>query len=385
MKDPLNKRLTRELRKEWKKYFVVFFLMTFMIGVASGLDVANGSMLTAIDEAYDKYTVEDGHFELKEKATTELLDSLNDGITVYELFSKTVSEDPRDGQKDESTIKIFRIRKDLNKVCVMEGVLPSGKNEIAVDRMHADNRNIKVGDTIGINGEDYKVTGLIALPDYGCLFDDNSDIMFNAISFDVGVVTDEDYENIDVGECFEYAFRYDKKPADEKEEKEVSDKLAEKIAILCITGAYTSDKKEAEALDEKISKDPSFMLELAPYQDNVNELLDFVPSYANQAIQFAADDFGSDMAMMGVLVYIFIGVLAFVFAITTRNTIESEAAVIGTLRSTGYTRGELIRHYMLIPVTITILSAIVGNVLGYTYFKDVVVDIYYNSYSLLKY
>ena len=78
---------------------------------------------------------------------------------------------------------------------------------------------------------------------------------------------------------------------------------------------------------------------------------------------------GSDRAMVAILLYMVIAILAFVFAITTANTIEKEANVIGTLRASGYTRGELVRHYMAMPCIITVISALNGNVLGYTVMK----------------
>ena len=63
--NPMRKRLFRELRKDWKKYFVLFLLMVFMIALASGIDVGNDSMMAAIDESYEKYSIENGHFELR--------------------------------------------------------------------------------------------------------------------------------------------------------------------------------------------------------------------------------------------------------------------------------------------------------------------------------
>lgn len=48
--------------------------------------------------------------------------------------------------------------------------------------------------------------------------------------------------------------------------------------------------------------------------------------------------------------YIVIVIMAFVFGITISNTIRKEAGVIGTLRASGYTRRELILHYMTLPV-----------------------------------
>ncbi|MFR2594791.1 MAG: FtsX-like permease family protein [Butyribacter sp.] len=94
---------------------------------------------------------------------------------------------------------------------------------------------------------------------------------------------------------------------------------------------------------------------------------------------------GGDKAMFILFDYIVIAILAFVFAITTSNTIIKEAGVIGTLRASGYTRGEIIRHYMINPVTVTLISAIIGNVVGYTVMVKYMASMYYNSYSLPTY
>lgn len=67
------------------------------------------------------------------------------------------------------------------------------------------------------------------------------------------------------------------------------------------------------------------------------------------------------------------------------NTIDNESSVIGTLRTSGYTRVELIRHYMTMPVIVTVIGAGLGNLAGYTVFKDIVIKLYYNSYSLPEY
>ena len=94
---------------------------------------------------------------------------------------------------------------------------------------------------------------------------------------------------------------------------------------------------------------------------------------------------GGDRSMMIVLLYIIIVIMAFVFAITTGNTIRKEANVIGTLRASGYTRGELIRHYMAAPIFVTFIGAIIGNIIGYTVGKDYCAGLYYGSYSLPTY
>ncbi|MBO4474378.1 MAG: ABC transporter permease, partial [Clostridiales bacterium] len=385
MRDPLNKRLLRDMRKEWKKYVVLVVLMAFMIAIASGIFVANKSMLHTIEESYEKYNIEHGHFILKTEGSESLIRKMEEenDITIYKQYYKEVEELTEGSKKagEEDSIRVFKIRQQVNLIGLIDGSMPQSSGEIVIDRMHADVRSIKIGDSIGVDGKTMKVVGVIAAPNYSCLFPKNSDLMFNSINFNIGFVLDEDWDALVGSRKYEYAYQFNTPPKTEKEQKQRSDVMMEKLAVLAATGGYTSDLSVAKALQS----DPSALLQMTDYLDDMNEIMDFVPEYANQAIHFAEEDMSDDEVMMEVLVYIFIGVIAFVFAITTSNTIVNEAAVIGTLRSTGYTRRELLFHYMLTPSLITIIAAILGNILGYTIFKDFMVNMYYNTYSLLKY
>ena len=353
MRSPLKKRVLRDLKKDWIKYLVLLVLMSFMIGIASGVFVGNDSMMASVDESYEKYNMEDGHFELKDEPTDELLEYFGKEVSLYEQFYKDAEELIPGKDEYKGVARLFKVREEVNLPCLMEGRLPEKENEIAIDRAHGNNNEIVVGDKLKIDGKEYEVVGLIASPDYSCLFKNNSDTMFDAVNFDIALLSESGWERVKESVKYQYAYKYDIPPTNDVQDKEWSDDLLEKFAVLAATGG--------------------------------NSISDFVPGYANQSIQFAANDLGKDQAMMNVLVYIFIAVLAFVFAITTGNKIREEAAIIGTLRATGYTRGELIRFYMLIPVVITLIAAVIGNILGYTYFKEVAVSLYYNSYSLLKF
>lgn len=357
MRSPLTRRIPREIGSEWKKYFALFAIMTIVIGFVSGMFVANDSMETAALNAYDKYNIEDGHFNLKEEASDKLIEAIEkEDITVYKQFYKEVSE-------GKNTVRVFVIRDKVNKPCIMEGELPSKDNEIAIDRMHAANIGVTVNDEIEVDGKMMRITGLFALPDYSTLFEDNTDVMFNAMTFDIGLVTEDAFEKLGEDTVFQYAFTYNDAPADTEEQKELSDDLVERLYILAATGGDEDN----------------------PDLEHLNEVKGYVPEYVNQAIHFAPEDMGSDKAMGEVLLIILIAVIAFIFAITESNTIINEASVIGTLRASGYTKGEMLRHYIAVPIIVTLLAAIVGNVLGYTVFKEVVVMMYYNSYSLPTY
>lgn len=79
IKNPLIRRIPRELTGDWKKYLVVSLFLILMIGFVSGMYVANESMMTAADEGVGRYKLEDGHFELKKKADETLLDAIKSG------------------------------------------------------------------------------------------------------------------------------------------------------------------------------------------------------------------------------------------------------------------------------------------------------------------
>ena len=53
--NPLHRRYLRELRGEFGKYAVIFVLLVFTIGLISGFLVADGSMITAYNESFEKY------------------------------------------------------------------------------------------------------------------------------------------------------------------------------------------------------------------------------------------------------------------------------------------------------------------------------------------
>lgn len=354
MGNPLNKRFLRELKGELAKYIVIFVFMTAVIGLISGFLIADGSMYDTYNKSFEKYNIEDGNFELYSKADESVIDKLEkENVTIYENFYKEEivvrHNNIKNDEDSQSTLRFYVNREEVDKVDLMEGSLPEDINEIAIDRMYAENNDIKVQDTLTVGSRILKVTGLVALSDYSSLFSDNSDTMFDSLKFGVGVVSQKCFDAYDDTHIhYVYSWLYDNKPEDAKEAKLMADDFVKTISANAI-------------------------------------LVNYIPQYINQAIHFTGDDIGSDRSMMIVLLYVLIVIMAFVFAVTTNNTIVKEANVIGTLRASGYTRGELLRHYILLPIIVTIFGALVGNILGYTVFKDIFVATYYGSYSLPTY
>lgn len=309
----------------------------------------------AYDKAWDKIVkeIDDKYADAEEKYELNDPDFTEVPVKVYENFFRNEEEDYNNDGEAEGNIRVYAKNDNVDLACLLDGAFPEKADEIAIDRMHADNVGIKVGDEISVSGQKFKVVGLIAYVNYATLHEKSTDMMFDAIKFDVAMVTQEGFDSLHKTVHYAYTWNYVDTSADEVEQKAKSDDFMKAL----LTQVVCADKG----------------------------LEDYMPRYANPAINFATDDMGSDKAMGGVLLDILIVIIAFIFAVTISNTIVKEASTIGTLRASGYTRGELVRHYISMPVIVTLLAACVGNILGYTVFKNVVVGMYYNSYSLPTY
>ena len=340
MKNPLRRRLLRELRQDIGKYIALFLFLSITVGMVSGFIVAAGSMKTAYDESFSKYSVESGHFILADKLPEETKARLETEaeISVCELLYKDVTLD------NENTVRIYKNRTELNGVCLMDGALPENAREIAADRLYLENNSLGIGDELA--GQ--KLTGIVALSDYSALFKNNTDMMLDANKFCVAVVTPETFDGINENLHYCYAWLNNDESLTDGQCRDKADDIAELLSEDC-------------------------------------EITELVRRADDQAIMFTGDDIGGDKAMMITLLYVVIVILGFVFAVTTRSTIEQESGTVGTLLASGYTRRELIRHYMAMPIIVTLIAALIGNILGYTFFKDYCASLYYHSYSLTTY
>ena len=383
MRNPLWRRIPKELKEELGKYIVIFLFMVITTGMVSGFMVAGESMKKTYDNTFDKYNVEDGHFDLSDEASDNMKGNIEDeGVKLYDMsyyelpMSKIGSDsdgnsgnvegnaetkdDTEDSENDATddggrTLRIFAPRHDVNKMCLMDGEFPVGTDEIAIDRMYAVNNDIEIGDDIKAGDKVYSVCGFVALSDYSTMFQNNNDTMFDATIFGIAVVTNEEFDDLpEKNKTWSYSWMYDEgMPDEENDEKKLADDLLEIVYTQAVMNGIMVEN--------------------------------YIPRYQNQAINFAGDDIGSDTNMMKWFEYIVIVILAFIFAVTIGNTLTKEASVIGTLRASGYTKGELLIHYISLPVIVTFVASVVGNVLGYSVFKDMGAQLYYASYSLTKY
>ncbi len=351
MKNPLRHRFLRNLKENFSKYLVLFLFLSLSIAIVSGWEVASSSIQLAYDSSFATYHIEDGNFELLSEASAEFLTDIAEAESIA-IYENSYVE--RSVVQNGSTLRIFQKRVDIDLECLMDGAFPVSADEIAVDRLYAENNSLSIGDTITLGNCDYTIVGFVALSDYSALFSSTSDIMFDSLLFGVAIVSEEGFARFDaVAYHYIYAWEYAVTPSDASVAKEWGDSLLATLSDL-----------------------------VSQYD---NQIIGYTPQYLNTAITYAGEDLEGDSLILTIFLYLVIALVAFLFAIFVSQTITQESAVIGTLRAMGYTKHELIWHYMLVPTIVTFLSALVGNILGYTLVEGYAADAYYTSYSMSSY
>lgn len=342
MRNPLHKSLKKEFLRNRSRYISLSLVLILMIGVVTGfLSVAySAKELLIKDQISSK--VEDGQLALRDRMdvkTKTKLEAL--GLKVYEQFytEQSVSRD--------TMVRVYRKRFDINRATLHEGRMPNKQTEIALDRLFALKNGYNIRDTIRMSGKSMTITGLISVPDYTSLIQKNSDMMMDPIHFGIAIVTDTGFQTLSTDRIvYSYSYYLDDRELNDFQKQ----KRADDIQEICI--------REGAVLENLLT------------------------AQMNQAISFLPNDMGSDIPMVQTLLYIILMILAFIFVVISQTMIEEQASVIGTLLASGYTRRELLQHYMMLPTILIIVSAGIGNLIGYTLFPNLFTDMYYSNYCL---
>ena len=282
MRNPLIKRLPRELAKDASKYIAIFLMMVLLISICSGMRVANESMKAAYYESFDLYSIEDGHIAFDKPIPDDLKNVLEEkgGVRLYDsvYFDEPTAE-------TGAVIRVYKQTAELNTPCLLSGALPTQDNEIAIDRVFAKNNDINVGDTITLNGKALNITGFIALPNYSTLFESNTDSMFDSINFSVAVMTDSGFDSIGSKNIeYNYAWLYNQSYADDIEAAELSDKLLDVLEDELTEYDEAIVQEQVDKLTDKLEKAAEEYGEIysKSFENKVNELKDTMEKGAEE-------------------------------------------------------------------------------------------------------
>ncbi|RDU24932.1 FtsX-like permease family protein [Anaerosacchariphilus polymeriproducens] len=318
MQKILFKRLWREFKSNLFRYFSLAFLIIMGMYLVISLVGAAETVITGVDKKAEENRLEDGEFQVFEPLTeTEELKLHKTGISLEKMFSLDFK------QEDGSTIRVFNNRKKVNLIDLDKGRLAQRNDEVVLEKRYCEEHNLTIGDRITIGANALHIVGVGSVPDYDAAYKNLSDSSVESKQFGLAFVSDSAYNLFKAAgmsiksEEYVYAYHLNGKMTDEE--------LKEKIKAIQFIKASDNPRIKASAEDQVINKIAGLIA--------------------------------------GIIILILFTYVISVFVI---HGIEKESSVIGSLYALGVKKKDLLLHYIMLPVTITFLSGIIGTMIGYS-------------------
>ena len=353
MKNPLNKRIFRELRSNIGRYGSIFIVMLMTISFISSFFIAQNSVKISYEDSHIKGKIEDGYIEFdRELSRDEEKIFVDNHVKAYKNYYLSIN------YKNGKLIRLYSNREHVNIPAIHRGRSANKDGEVVLNYNYIKENKLSLGDKLYlpayVNGkkpaiDGLKIVGSVAFPDYSCLLRRPGDILMDNKDFAVASVNKKTFDDlVKDGYGINYIYSYRLEHSSENR-KVQSDKLEDLVDAFVDKGLVPINAQN---------------------------------KYRNSRISYVMDDMGGDVPMMTSLMVIVLLVMAFIFAVLVQNTIEDEASVIGSLLSFGYSKASLIWHYIKLPLYVTVFAVLVGNLLAYTHMKNVYLGLYTGTFSL---
>ena len=155
MKNKLLKIGITEIISSFKRFISLFIMSMLGVGVFVGLSATAPDMTKSLDTYYDKMNLYDMRF----LSTLGFSDNTLKEFENIDTVSKVVGTHSKDVMtklnEEEFVVRFIEIPEDINKIEVKEGHLPKTKNEILVEEALLSKNNLKIGDTIVLDDENF--------------------------------------------------------------------------------------------------------------------------------------------------------------------------------------------------------------------------------------
>jgi len=222
-------------------------------------------------------------------------------------------------------VRVLKDSETINLSFFVEGEKPINNNEIAITEAYAKKNNLEVGNTLTLDDKDYTISGFVLFPDYSLavfselfIFDNETQTM--------GLLTDEEFENLNETVYFEIAGVFE--------------------------DGYTDTEFEHDVIDD--------------YRNNAN--LSFVSSVlltinnVRSGAVYGEIEGGQKTAIM--LSILIASIALLIVGIMVSKVLQSQRGAIGILKSMGYTNLEITLPYIFFIAILSFPAIILGYFLG---------------------
>ncbi|MCR5329182.1 MAG: ABC transporter permease [Saccharofermentans sp.] len=203
----LFKRALRDLKSGFTRYIALALLIVFSLFIVISLMAAADTVIDTTDISDRELNCEDGEFSVFVPLRDEELKRITDrGVSIEKMFYVDYA------LNENQVLRAFKVREDINKISLIDGVLPAADNEAVIERRYSEVNNINIGDNITIGEKEFTVTGIGATPDYNTVIKKISDTVVDSRYFGLIFITPEAYDELYASSCSmaseEYYYAY---------------------------------------------------------------------------------------------------------------------------------------------------------------------------------
>lgn len=313
----LNRRIGRMLREHKGRYLgiaILVLLGSFYFTAATGVA---GSMERLVVGFADRNQQEDLAF-----GTDQPLD-----IAAWERETGATIEATlrHDVRLPAGELRLLSPGTKINLAQVTSGRALAEPGDLLVDPHFLQTHGLRLGDQLVLDGRTFTVVGTAAVPNYVYPLKGLYDVLPTA-GFGVGVAARADIEALPSASAAAttYSVRFGDREGIEAQTTALRNRLAG-------DGYRLSEWIEAE------------------HNQRINMPWGNISSMQSMSLPVAGAFFVLGCVIVGVMI---------------TRTVKADSVIVGSLYALGYRRGELTRHYLAVPVLVTLAGSLAGTLLA---------------------
>lgn len=333
----------RKIKNNLKRFLSLLCMALLGVGFYAGIQAASPDMLDTLDNYLDNQNV----YDIEIMSPLGLDNNDVEKIQEVDGIEKVVGTYSKDTimktDKEEYVIKMIGINDDINKISLIDGNLPSNKNEIVVEEDFISENELKIGDTIKFEEDEkeYKIVGTVQSPLYFGISRGTTNLGKGQI--DYYIYTNE--ENFNQGY---YSNIY--------------------VTVEGAKELKTSTKKYVELVDDATNKIEETKLDSSVFyvfdRTNNGAYSDFID--ATEGVSKIGDVFPVIFYIIAILISL----------ISMMRMVEEDRQELGTLKALGFGNFKIILKYIIFSLLATVIGGLIGMAIGFKLLPTIIWKIY---------
>lgn len=380
MKTKLLKHIFMKIKDNYKRFLSLICMAFLGVGFYAGIQSSSPDMLKTLDNFYDENNVydisvisnvgltEDDLLKLSKIKNVELAINIQEKDTYLEI------------EENNYVVKLIEYNSQMNNVYIKEGRLPKNNNEVSVDNALLENNNLKLGDSITIDGKKYSIVGNVISPLYFSAERPNSNLGSGKVDYYIyvynGSLDLEAYSNIymTVKGAKKYLTNSDSYKKLINNVKKDIDLIKDKQQDIRYDELYSDIIETSEMYG--ISIDESKFIKPKWY------IYDRLDNTSYKELINASDNLKK---IGNIFPIIFFAISVLVSLISMMRMIEEDRVENGTLKSLGYNSFHITLKYVIYSLLATTIGSSVGAIFGSYMIPNVIWNIYKKIFFIPKF